>query len=312
MKTAKQTVSVFLAIAFLCIMMPGANATETEATFAEFHHENGLYWQETEEMVLTIYPNKSGEYCASYVLKNDTYTVYEVNTGIMADNGIVSQSDLNAIKAKALEKKNVAKAVSTRAPAGYAAKAGDQLKINAVKRKMADRYGAAYSWKDLYTESQAYAPLTIKIREDKVHSAEQIGLRTLSKGITVASGAATIASWLQLTVPQAIAVVCAIAGIVEAAEAILDRTITVQSYRGVTMWTRTGTVIPQNGSETPVTAATRTYIREYAIDYSLSGTSDSFYNYLEDCNYFGCIYAPYESYFDYSNLVIATYKAYAG
>lgn len=37
MKTAKQTVSVFLAIAFLCIMMSGANATETEATFAEFH-----------------------------------------------------------------------------------------------------------------------------------------------------------------------------------------------------------------------------------------------------------------------------------
>lgn len=307
----KKIISVFLVAAFLCIMMPGTYAAGSNETFAGFHYADGLYWQETEEMVLTIYPNKSGEYCASYVFKNDTYTVYEVNTGIMADNGIVSQSDLNAIKAKALEKKSVAKAVSTRAPAGYAAKAGDQLKINAVKQKMANRYGSAYSWKDLYTETE-YLPTIVKIREDKIHSAEQVGIRTLQRTLSAASAAAALAGWLGITVSAALDFINSVIGFVLDAGEALGITIFAEAYRGVTMWTRTGTVIPQGGSETPVTTATRSYLRQFLIDYELSGTSSDYYDYLADTGYFEEVYIPNAYYFDYSYLADLTYDIYAG
>ena len=185
----KRAISIFLVMAIF-FMMTGTYASQND--IAAFQEGDGYYWQDTEDMILIVYPNQEGEYCASYVLKNDPYMVYEVNTGILAADATASPSSLNAVKAKALEKKNEAKATSTMASEAQASRAGEQLKINAVKQKIADRYGSAYSWNAIYTEAQEYTPYIVTIREDKAHSAEQIGLRTLSRGITIASAAASI------------------------------------------------------------------------------------------------------------------------
>lgn len=305
----KRAISIFLVMAIF-FMMTGTYASQND--IAAFQEGDGYYWQDTEDMILIVYPNQEGEYCASYVLKNDPYMVYEVNTGILAADATASPSSLNAVKAKALEKKNEAKATSTMASEAQASRAGEQLKINAVKQKIADRYGSAYSWNAIYTEAQEYTPYIVTIREDKAHSAEQIGLRTLSRGITIASAAVIIAGWLGIGVPQAITVICEILGVAAGAEAVLDRSITAEAYRGVTMWTRTGTVTPPGGTETPVCTATHSYMRKFVIDYSVSGSSSDDYDYLVDTGYFEQMYAPSASGFNYYYLAEETYETYMG
>ena len=149
----KKAISIFLVMAIF-FMMTGTCAFQTDVV--DFQEGDGYYWQDTEDMILIVYPNQEGEYCASYVLKNDPYMVYEVNTGILAADATASPSSLNAVKAKALEKKNEAKATSTMASVAQVTRAGEQLKIDAVKQKMADRYGSGM----LYTRKIKNTPRT--------------------------------------------------------------------------------------------------------------------------------------------------------
>lgn len=276
-----------------------------------FYLDSGWYWQDSDEMVMILYPSQTGEYCASYVMKTGAETVYEVNTGIAAGADILTQEELDSISEHVF-KGSTAAHFSTKQAAGRINAAEKELRINAVKKKLAEEYGGAYVRDEAYVAPEQYLPLAVTVREEQAHSGILLASRLLRKGMTTASATASLAAWLGTECGNAYNTLCVILGEQPEMGAVLADSHEIELMRGTTVTVRTGTVTGPGGRAVPCLSAMRTYERNYIIYYDPENTSSSFLDYIVDAGCFSEVYIPSAASFDYAGLASAAYAAYNG
>lgn len=305
---------VALLLVFLLLLLSAASCadpTEDNGSSPVFYSGAGWYWQDADEMVMILYPGQTGEYCASYIMKTEAETAYEVNTGIAAGADMLTQEEFDSIREHVL-KGSITARFSTKQADGRINADEQKLRINAVKKKLAAEYGGAYVREEAYVEQAQYFPLAVTVREEQAHFGTLTGSRLLRKGMTAASATAALAAWLGTGCENAYATLCSILGEQPEMGAVLADSHEIELLRGTTVTVRTGTVTEPGGRSLPCLSAMRTYERNYIISYDPENTSSAFSDYMVDA---GCVseaYTPSAASFGYAELASAAYAAYNG
>lgn len=305
---------VALLLAFLLLLLSAASCadyTEENRSSPVFYSGAGWYWQDSDEMVMILYPGQAGEYCTSYVMKTEAETVYEVNTGIATGADMPAQEELCSIGEHVLKGSGAAR-FSTKQANERINTDEQKPRINAVKKKLAAEYGDAYVRDEAYIEPEQYFPLAVTVREEQAHFGTLMGGRLLRKGMTAASATAALAAWLGTGCENAYATLCSILGEQPEMGAVLANSHEIELLRGTTVTVRTGIVTEPGGRSVPCLSAMRTYERNYIIYYDPENTSSAFSDYMVDAGCFSEVYTPSAAGFGYAELAGAAYAAYNG
>lgn len=305
----KKAAALLLTFLLLFLAASCADPAGQDGDAPVFYLDSGWYWQDSDKMVVILYQNQTGEACASYVMKTEAETVYEVNTGITAGADVLTQDALASISEHVLGG-SAAVHFSTKQMAGRISAEEEKLRIHAVKQKLAEEYGDAYVRDEAYVEPGRYLPLAVAVREEQAHSGILLGSYLLRKGMTAASATASLAAWLGTGCGNAYNILCGILGAEPEMGAVLADSYAVELLRGTTMTMRTGTVTEPGGQAVPCSSATRTYERNYIIHYAPESISSDFLDYIMDAGCFAETYTPSANGFDYAGLAGAAYAAY--
>lgn len=308
----KKTMSFVLAIVMLLSLSINVLANETPT--GQLVSDGNIESIDTGSAILTICEGEHGNLLFAGAYKNAPHIVYQWTGSASQFYALIHSDDvfgyLETLPFTNLDNIEVVDFDSFLC--GHTSTwASSRHELAAVRNDMEDRYGSKQDWYPLQTDSTSHAPLTIRVRQDVIISAEAMGLEPIPEGVpivtTAASWAAKYAEWL--TVSSALGMISAITGIVNAADWVQE-TMFAQMYRGVSSTQRFGTVTPANGTETTMVTASRTYCRYYCFDDSLNITSSNAADYLVDSGRFECIYAPSEYKFNVVTMMDEAYDLY--
>jgi hypothetical protein len=302
---------VMVLISMLVLAFPAvAETTQSLSPYDIFTLDgHAIYYQSTDDYIITFIQKDIANIEVSFAFRSDPDKIYVYN--IATDNTRrINAEILDSYKSAAFsDAKNAKVFICKTVQQTKSSEA--TLKKNAVINKMKQIYGTPYTWRNLYTDSTTYSPLTIRVREDLYYSSSGLGISSLPKGVNITTGAVGLASAFNIPVSQAIQTICNILGVYDIS-ATLSNMLKVEAFRGVACKYRTGTVTPSNGSETSKVTASQSYVRTFCFDYDLAGTSSSYASCIVDSGNVEILYAPSEYSFNYITIIEDTYDAYIG
>lgn len=257
----KKLISITLSFLMMLMVVIPSNAMNNgikDATVQKYE------WEETDDYIILWTEIEKDTVLVDLLLKKSPDIVYQWVEGKNAANDnakrIINaeEEELRNICIQGVEVFDIQEESAEDLPL----RASNPYEVLAVTERLEELYGTPRTWALVATNSYSYSPLTIRIREDDMVDAEKWGMETLPAGITYAAAAVGLASAFGLGVPVAIEMLTLFIDVYNATATLVE-SLTVNQYRGVYLTQRTGTVQPQNGTETPVVTATRSYIRYF-------------------------------------------------